>query len=370
MTPATARRPRATPARLLVVDEHGAVWHRHHRDLPALFDPGDLVIANDAATLPASLTGIHLSTGAAIEVRLAGRGSLAPAAVTRFTAVVFGHGDYHTPTEQRDAPPALHAGDELLVASLHARVLGTLGHPRLIELAFEHPPAEIWEGLARHGRPIQYAYVQQPLAIWDTWTSFAAQPVAYEAPSAGFVLDWSMLHELRRRGVGFATVTHAAGISSTGDPDLDARLPFDEPYFIPPSTVDAIDDAEAHGGRVIAIGTTVVRALEHAARATGYVAAGPGVASGRIGPDTTLRVVDAIVSGMHEPNTSHYDLLRAFQSDAAIMKMSEEAESQHSRGHEFGDAVLMIRSNAQSRMSNAECSMPDAQRAMPNGSLV
>ncbi len=99
------------------------------------------------------------------------------------------------------------------------------------------------------------------------WTSIAANPVAFEAPSAGFALDWRTLQAWRERGVGFATLTHAAGISSTGDPVLDLQLPFDEPYRIPAGTAAAIAKAKTEGGRIIAIGTTVVRALEAAANA-------------------------------------------------------------------------------------------------------
>jgi hypothetical protein len=75
-----------------------------------------------------------------------------------------------------------------------------LGHPRLIEVRFHNSAAEIWEGLARHGRPIQYAYVSEPLALWDTWTRIAGQPVAFEPPSAGFILDWTVIRSLRARG--------------------------------------------------------------------------------------------------------------------------------------------------------------------------
>jgi S-adenosylmethionine:tRNA ribosyltransferase-isomerase len=153
-----------------------------------------------------------------------------------------------------------------------------------------------------------------------------------------------MLGELRRHGVRFATLTHAAGISSTGDPELDARLPFDEPYFIPAPTAELIERTNAQGGRIIALGTTVVRALEHAARETGHIAAGDGLATGRIGVDTQLRVVDAIVSGVHERGTSHYGLLRAFHSDAVLARMWEEAETHGYLTHEFGDAVLIMQS--------------------------
>ncbi len=205
MIPASTATQRPADARLLVIDEEGAITHRARADFVTLVRPGDVVVANDAATLPASLTGIHVPTGGIVEVRLAGRDSLLPRDVTRFTAVVFGAGDFRTPTEHRPLPPALHPGDELRLGSLRAIVLAVLAHPRLIEVRFENPVADIWEALARHGRPIQYAYIPEPLAIWDTWTRIASLPVAFEAPSAGFILDWSLIGALRARGAAFAT---------------------------------------------------------------------------------------------------------------------------------------------------------------------
>ena len=130
-----------------------------------------------------------------------------------------------------------------------ADVVRILGHPRLIEVHFNDSVAAIWEGVARHGRPIQYAHLSEPLAIWDTWTRIAGQPVAFEPPSAGFFLDWTAIRSLRSRGARFATLTHAAGISSTGDAELDRRLPFDEPYYIPPSTAALIDTSGRRGPR-------------------------------------------------------------------------------------------------------------------------
>ena len=181
------------------------------------------------------------------------------------------------------------------------------------------------------------------LEMWDTWTSIASQPVAFEAPSAGFILDWSTLRALRARGVRLASITHAAGISSTGDPELDRLLPLDEPYVIPAATAALVNRTKQCGGRVLAIGTTVVRALEHAARRTGHVRSGGGVATGRIGAQTGLLIVDGIVSGMHEPGTSHYELLGAFQEGDTLETMAAEAEDHDYRSHEFGDAVFMER---------------------------
>ena len=331
---------RPDDARLLVVDACGTVREAPRTKLPDMLRPGDLLVANDAATLPASLRGVHRRTGEAIEVRLAGRKSLAVDDVREFTAIVFGAGDHRTRTEDRPAPPTLQAGDALVLGPLDARVLRTLDHPRLVAIAFDGPPGDVWRGIARHGRPIQYAHVQEPLALWDVWTRVAALPVAFEPPSAGFLLDWRMLGELKTRGIGFATLTHAAGISSTGDDVLDARLPLDEPYRLPRSTVEAIERTKARGGRVVALGTTVTRALEHAAR-TGPLRAGDGVATQRIGRDTPLRVVDAIVSGTHEPGTSHYELLRAFVDDRVLQAASRVLDERGFRTHEFGDSVLL-----------------------------
>jgi S-adenosylmethionine:tRNA ribosyltransferase-isomerase len=340
-----ADRPTQRPstARLLHIDERGNVRHFPRSNLIELLRPGDVVIANDAATLPASLQGTHIPTGRVIEVRLAGKPSLATRDAHRFIAVVFGAGDHHTRTEDRPQPPTLNPGDELQLGELRARVERLLDHPRFIQLHFDASAEELWRGLATQGRPIQYAHMSEPLALWDVWTSIASAPVAYEPPSAGFVLDWQMLAAFEQRGIEFATLTHAAGISSTGDPALDRRLPLDEPYRIPVATEEAIAAALCEGRRIVAIGTTVVRALEDSAATFGSVAAGSGMARLRLRAQTRLRVVDAILSGTHEPGTSHYDLLHAFADKDALRRADDALNSAGYRTHEFGDSVLIER---------------------------
>jgi S-adenosylmethionine:tRNA ribosyltransferase-isomerase len=332
-------------AKLLVVSADGRIAHGERARLADLLRAGDLVVANDAATLPASLFGTHGPSGAPIEVRLTGRRTLHVDDVRAFSAIVFGAGDHRTRTEDRAAPPPLHAGDALQLGPLGAVVQRTLAHPRLIELRFEGAVDAIWASIARHGRPIQYAHVQEPLALWDVWSAIAAPPVAFEPPSAGFVLDWALLHALRERGIGFATLTHAAGISSTGDATLDARLPLDEAYHIPPYTVAAVARAQRDGARVMAVGTTVTRALEHAARG-GALRAGNGVANQRIGPGTQLHVVNAILSGAHEPGSSHHDLLRAFTAPSVLQRADRALREHGYLTHEFGDSVLVERTRS------------------------
>jgi len=357
-----AHRPEQRPpdARLLVVDPLGRITHAPRSQLVDFLRPGDLVIANDAATLPASLHGVHVRSGAGIEVRLAARSSLEPRDIHAFMAVVFGAGDYHTKTEDRPPPPRLAPGDRLVfgsaagdvdgrrVAGNGGRPLGAaietlLDHPRLVRLGFGGPADAVWNGLARHGRPIQYAYVSDALALWDVWTPIAGLPAAFEPPSAGFALDWRSIRLMRERAIGFATMTLAAGISSTGDPDLDRRLPFDEPYRIPATTAAAISRARAEGRRIVAVGTTVVRGLEHAAALDGVVRPGAGVADQRIGPGRRLRIVDALLSGTHEPGGSHYQMLRAFLDDCTLADADAALDARGYRTHEFGDSVLIER---------------------------
>jgi len=336
-----AKRPDRRSAQLLSIDAEGGMRHLPRTALASLFAPGDLVIANDAATLPASLRGTHCASGEPIEVRLAAWVSIRDP--TRFAAIAFGVGDHRTRTEDRMLPPSVAPGDRLTLGPLVAIVERPLGDPRLFRLRFVGDRATVLAGLARHGRPIQYAHVPEPLALWDVWTRIAADPIAFEPPSAGFAFDWHTQAVWRQRGIGFATLAHAAGISSTGDPVLDQRLPFDEPYRIPKPTAAAINRAKSNGRRIIAIGTTVVRALESAAHADGSVRAGDGVARGRILRETPLRVVDAILTGVHHRGESHFELLRAFANDALLDQISTAFDQHGYRPHEFGDFMLIER---------------------------
>jgi S-adenosylmethionine:tRNA ribosyltransferase-isomerase len=335
----SAARSKRGPAKLLTLDAGGTVRDVPRTELASLFSPGDLVVANDAATLPASLRTIHEGTGKPVEVRLAAWVSAGDP--SRFIALAFGAGDHRMRTEDRPAPPPLSPGDRLSLGPLAAIVERLLGHPRLVALRFLGKREAVLGGIARHGRPIQYAHTEEPLALWDVWTRIAANPVAFEPPSAGFALDWRILGAWRRRGIRFATLTHAAGISSTGDPALDLRLPFDEPYRIPVGTAAAVNRAKSAGGRIIAVGTTVVRALESSCAADGRIRAHDGIASGRIGRRTRLRVVDAILTGVHQAGDSHFELLEALAGDAMLSRISALAASRGYRTHEFGDSMLI-----------------------------
>ena len=323
--------------RLLLVDtEHDAIEEGELSCLASLLDERDLLVLNDAATLPASLAAT--AAGEPIEVRLL-EGPYQ--AVTR--AVLFGRGDYHTPTEQRAAPPVLVRGDQIEVGAqpLIVESVSALS-PRLVTLRWPTDAAARFSLLYRAGRPIQYSYVDAPLALWDVQTSFAARPWAVEMPSAARPLCGAVLLALRRRGVTLASLTHAAGLSATGDEALDAALPLPERYEIPSETVRAIERTRERGGRVVAVGTSVVRALEDSAWHNGKVTAGEQTAALVLDEHTRPRVASGLLTGIHVPGESHYRLLSAFTKPATLTRAAAVAELGGYRTHEFGDAALFL----------------------------
>jgi S-adenosylmethionine:tRNA ribosyltransferase-isomerase len=337
--------PRGEPSldRLLHLDP---TTHRR-RDLrvgalPELLAPADLLVLNDSATLPASLRGRANGAGVEVdlELRLAGRRPNGA-----WDAVLFGAGDWRTRTEDRPAPPRVRAGDALALGPELGAVVEAVSpiSPRLLVVRFTAADDVFWPALYRHGRPVQYAYTAGPLELWHTQTSYASRPWSVEAPSAGRPLAPGLLGALARRGIARATLTHAAGLSSTGDPALDRALPLPERYDVPAATVAAIEAARARGGRVVAVGTTVVRALEGCARAhDGRLVAGEGVTDLRVGAGARLAVVDGIFTGMHEPEASHFSLLEAFAPRAVLAEAHAHAEAQGYLAHEFGDSMLIL----------------------------
>lgn len=340
MKPATAPRRRASDARLLVIDvAHGSVSDARIGSLARLLDPGDLLVVNDAGTLPASLAGRSLA-GEAVEARLAG-----PPEGDAWVAVLFGPGDWREKTEDRLPPPRLSAGDRLVFeAGLGARVVSVSPiSPRLVTLRFDAQGAALWHALYRAGRPVQYSYLRAPLELWDVQTHYASRPWAAEAPSTGLGIDAQLLATLRAHGIGIAPITEAAGLSSTGDPAIDASLPFPERFDIPAGTVRAVERTRARGGSTIAAGTTVLRALEGAAaQSRGALGAGAGTTDLRVGRGFAPRIVDGILTGMHEPRTSHFDLMLAFVPLPLLEAALAHAEAAGYLGHEFGDLCLVL----------------------------
>ncbi len=344
MTPARTYPARRDDVRLLVVDPTAAAFAETRTTaLPALLRSGDLLVVNDAATLPASLRGRDMR-GNAVEARLvsvAGDGDHGDA--PRFWAALLGAGDWHQRTEDRPQPPPLAPGDRLRFGSLGGEIVARAPlSPRLVALRFDVEGDALWAALYREARPVQYSHLAHELPLWAVQTVYAGRPWAFEMPSAGRPLSWEMLLALRRRGVRWAALTHAAGLSATGDPAIDAALPLPERYEIPPATVDAIEETRQSAGRVIAVGTTVVRALEGAAAAAGgALRPGSGTTDLRIGPRFRPRVVDGILSGTHADGESHFALLGAFASGELLRDAAAFAEARGFQTHELGDSMLI-----------------------------
>lgn len=323
--------------RLVVVDAAGDAPPGLERfaALPRLLRAGDLVVVNDAATLPAALPG-RTAAGRVFELRLSG-----PVDGGRLSGVLFGPGDHRTRTEHRAPPPALAAGDAVLIAGSAATVLCAAG--RRVELAILGDADAAWRAVYAAGAPVQYAHRSELLPLWSVQTAYAGRPWAAEMPSAGRPLTWDIVLGLARAGIAVAALTHAAGLSSTGDDALDHALPWPERYEIPERTAAAVSATRARGGRVIAIGTSVVRALEAVAQDGELRTGRRGIATVRLDAAYRPRLVSGLVSGLHVPGESHFELLSAFAPADRLRAALSFAATHGLSGHELGDACLIVR---------------------------
>ena len=334
MTPAAAPRARPRDARLLAVDRRtGAFRDSRLADLPSLLDPGDLLVVNDAGTLPASFAG--MLRGSPVELRLS-----AWRADGAFEAVLFGPGDWRSRTEDRHAPPAVQVGDTIQLSGLTAHVDEQSG-PRAIRVHFNLLGDPLVLALLRVGRPVQYAHLRRPLDPWDIQTPWAGRPWSMELPSAAFPWTFGLVAALWAKGIELTPLTHGCGLSSTGDRALDASLPWPERYELPPATTQAIMARKQEGKRVIAVGTSVTRALE-SATTNGELTPGAGIATLRITPSHPLRVVHGLISGLHDPSESHFDLLGAFLRPDLLKPAWEHASQAGYLSHEYGDLCLIL----------------------------
>jgi S-adenosylmethionine:tRNA ribosyltransferase-isomerase len=317
--PGPSRRPR-----LLLVDP--ARCFTRLGSLDQVLEPGDVVVVNDAATLPASLSGTD-GEGHPLELRLTGPPELG-------WTIAFGSGDWRTDTDLRPPPPLLEVGSRVILGSLGATVVERSSlSSRHVRVAFDLGGPALWQALYAVGEPVRYRYLDRPWDLRHFQNVYAARPWAAEMPSAGRAIDHRMLLALQRAGVAVHTLTHAAGLSATGDPALDRLLPLPEVYEVPAETLAAAESAR----RVIAIGTSVVRALESAAR-------GPlaGITDLRVGPGFVPRLVDGIVSNLHGPGESHFELLSAFAPAPILEAAWKDADQAGLHEHEFGDMMLVL----------------------------
>ena len=310
------------PTGQVSADQVSADQVRHHafRELPGLLLPGDLVVVNDTGTLPAQVRAgrglaVHFSTprpdGAWLVELRAIRDTISRPNGPGFPAQVI------------DLP-----GGAAL--TLEGKVTGRLWRARLSVAVVPY--------LLHYGIPIRYSYVSRDWPISAYQTVFSRKPGSAEMPSAGRPFTPALVTDLVARGVLIAPLTLHAGVSSL-EADED---PYPEPYDVPPATARLVNHVREHGGRVIAAGTTVVRALETAALAGGLVAPSAGWTSHVVTPETGVRAVDGLLTGLHEPRSSHLQMLAAFAGPELLGRCYEAAITAGYLWHEFGDVHLLL----------------------------
>jgi len=329
--PPEARGVSRDGVKLLVANAgDGQIFHARFHELPVLLQAGDLVVVNVSATLAAAVAG-RRGDGSPVRVHLATR---APELDQRWRVV-----ELRTPDGAR--PSRGRAGETIALAGGEARlelVAPYASSSRLLLARFEGA-GTVEQYLERHGEPIRYGYVERkwPLAAYQN--VYATSPGSAEMPSAGRPFTPALITALVSRGVLVAPITLHTGVSS---PERH-EPPFPEQYQVPAVTAALVSSTRASGGRVIAVGTTVVRALETVARADGTVVASAGWTGLVVEPERGVRAVDGLITGWHEPRASHLRMLAAIGGEALLERSYRCALAHGYMWHEFGDSHLILR---------------------------
>jgi S-adenosylmethionine:tRNA ribosyltransferase-isomerase len=320
---------------LLVADRRdGSITHERFDRLPEILGGGDLVVINVSATLAAAVPG-HRADGTPVRVHFS---TAAPRLGPRWRVVELRSRDGSRPARGRPGEtitfaaagpghPELElvaryaAGTRLLLA----RLAGELTLPELLAIA---------------GEPIRYGYAARPWPLWAYQNVYAIDPGSAEMPSAGRPMTNRLLARLIARGIAVAPLTLHTGVSS---PERH-EAPFPERYEVPAMTARLVNATRTGGGRVIAVGTTVVRALETVADGDGTVAADAGWTGLVIDADRGVRSVDGLITGWHEPEASHLNMLAAIAGPALLERSYAEALGRGYLWHEFGDSHLILAS--------------------------
>ncbi|MGV9341896.1 S-adenosylmethionine:tRNA ribosyltransferase-isomerase [Streptomyces sp. NPDC003688] len=318
----------------LLVSRGTAVTHHAFGELPRLLRAGDVLVVNTSATLPAAVDG---------------RTGSAPVVV-------------HFSTRGDDGRWAVELREPDGLGTTRARAGGParteVGLPGGARLVLEEPlagggdGARLWWArvsgapvarvLSEHGRPIRYSYTERDQSLAAYQTVFALPSAdgagSAEMPSAARPFTARVVAELVSRGVWLAPVTLHTGVASAEAHEP----PYPERFAVPEASARLIGAARAGGGRVIAVGTTAVRAVESAAGPDGVVRAAGGWTELVVTPERGVRVVDGLLTGLHEPAASHLLMLRAVAGRAAVDRAYAEAVRERYLWHEFGDVHLLL----------------------------
>ncbi|MGZ4704634.1 MAG: S-adenosylmethionine:tRNA ribosyltransferase-isomerase [Acidimicrobiales bacterium] len=338
--PVEVRTGRRDSVRLLVSRGSELPTHERFTDLPSLLDPGDLLVVNTSRTLPAAVSGVLIVAGSAPRAA-----SMRPVVVHFSTELPTGLWlvEVRTPGEPASRPMAddvtgsrveLEGGGSI---DLLARFPGS----NRLWISTPHLPGgtTVADHLTAHGRPIRYHYVPRdwPIDAYDT--VFATVPGSAEMPSASRPFTTELVTDLVVAGVGVSPVLLHTGVSSAESHEP----PFPERFSVPRVTADRVNATRAAGGRVVAVGTTVVRALESAVDDRGVVHPASGWADVVVTPERGVRAVDGLITGWHEPEASHLLMLEAVAGRPALAAAYDAAIAGRYLWHEFGDVHLILR---------------------------
>lgn len=322
----------------LLVSSHGGdtIRHLRFRDLGDLLTPGDLLVLNTSGTLNAALPA-QRTDGTALEVHLSthqpdGCWTVEVRRPSERGTLPFGEG-------VAGEVLALPAGGGLTLRTPYAGA--THAEPARsvrLWLADLRLPLPLIPYLDAHGAPIRYGYVR---AAWPSsayQTVYATEPGSAEMPSAGRAFSADLITALVAHGIRFAPLLLHTGVSSLEEHDP----PYAEAYRVPGATARLVNSTCAEGGRVIAVGTTVVRALETVGDRDGTVHSGEGWTDVIITPERGIQTVTGMLTGLHEPRASHLAMLEALAGRAHLRAAYAEALRAGYLWHEFGDLHLIL----------------------------
>lgn len=322
-TPAEYRGIQRDHVRLITLDSvTGDCSHNYFNKLDSYLLEGDLLVLNNSRTIPAVLKGQRGKQ--TIEIRLSRK-----LTSNEWEALIVG--GVITVGEKIDLP-----------GGLTTTITGLGAESPLIVLSFSKSGLDLLDIFYQYGEPLHYEYIETPWPIEMYQTVYASVPGSVEMPSAGRAFTWRLLNKLKKKGVNIAYLQLHAGLSYYGNdhwPNPNKHL---EEFCIPAETAELVNKTRKNNGRVIAVGTTVVRALETAVNVNGNVEPQKGITSLYIQKGYPLKAVDGLITGLHEPEASHLDLLSAFIDKGLLMKAYKKALADGYLWHEFGDMNLIL----------------------------
>jgi S-adenosylmethionine:tRNA ribosyltransferase-isomerase len=313
----------------LIAARPGAVTVHRFRDLPDLLSPGDLLVVNTSATLPARLDAVR-ADGVSTPVHVS-------------TTLDDGSWVVEVRRPDNTGPDrGVEPGSALtLPGGVTLRLLDGFPEPgRASRLwrAHTEPAVPALEHLRAHGRPIRYGYLAGPVPLAALQTVYATEPGSAEMASAGRPFTAPLLVRLMARGIAVVPLLLHTGVSS---PELH-EPPSPERFAVPEATARFVTSTRAAGGRVVAVGTTVTRALETVTGDDGVTRAGWGWTDVVLGPDRPARAVTGLVTGLHAPEASHLHLLEAVAGPDLVAAAYRTAVAERLLWHEFGDSTVFL----------------------------